>query len=140
VHADIYMDKDGKILLDFPRQDVHKFWAEVCEDEIEAAMKHRRLMANKVAEIHSHNTMAPYPSPQDDKSEVAPGILYAIVGNLNSFMPDITTRYFDEEREEHVRIDPYDVFESPFEYTPVHYNLSVINIVSGHEEDEGDVE
>lgn len=130
VHADIYFDFDSKdFFMMIPEQIVHKYWAERTEDALTTAIKLEDKRYAKVMEIHSHHTMSPFPSSQDDESERSP-ILYAIVGNIDHFFPSITCRTFNKERATHIPIDPWLVFENPFVHVPSQkYDLSVVEVV-----------
>ncbi len=62
-----------------------------------------------VMEIHSHNTMPAFFSSIDNKDEKATR-LYAVVGELDNFFPDIKVRCSVGGK--FVDINPHDVFES----------------------------
>ena len=78
-------------------------------------------------EIHSHHTMQPYPSQQDNESERGP-LLYAIVGNIDKFFPDITVRTFDMTNQKHIELDAWKLFENPFLMDAVAHDLSVVEV------------
>ncbi len=114
VHGDIYYNLNShSYFLDIPKQRVHPYWVEVTETSQELA--ERLLDAVKVLEIHSHHSMPPRPSKQDNRSERVPGMHYAIVGHTERFFPDVTLRQFlsDERGYSKKKIDF--LFDSPFE-------------------------
>lgn len=104
IHGEIYWDGQGYQLV-IPAQIVSKH---MCEP-IEQIFDENHV---KVMEIHSHNTMDAYFSAQDDRSEQAP-ILYAVVGRVLDFFPQILVRTCLDG--EYLMIDPHTVFELPFE-------------------------
>lgn len=129
VHADIFLEKHtNRFVMDIPKQQAHKLWVEVTETLLETAEKSLEGNYIKCMEIHSHHSMPPIPSSQDDKSERAP-ILYAIVGNINNFFPDITVRTFDFKKREHVKLNAWSIFEYPFSNVSSYYDLSVVEVV-----------
>ncbi|NRD81048.1 Mov34/MPN/PAD-1 family protein [Bacillus sp. BRMEA1] len=130
VHGDVYLDFDEEeFFMMIPEQTVHKYWADPTEDSLVTAMKLIDKRFVKVLEIHSHHTMSPFPSSQDDESERSP-ILYAIVGNIDHFFPEITCRTFSKELDKHIEINPWRVFENPFTKVPTQkYDLSVVEVV-----------
>lgn len=126
VHADIYLDCDTKIyFLDFPNQRVNSVIAEVIESSSDIA--HRIGDAIKVLEIHSHHSMAPLPSKQDDSSERIPGKFYAIVGRTQNFLPELTARTFISEEEGFLKVSISQLFEDPFFNLP-EYNENMIEV------------
>ena len=58
--------------------------------------------------------MAPIPTAQDNRSERVPGMLYAIVGRVDKFFPDLFMRQFISENNGYRVINPENVFEYPF--------------------------
>lgn len=117
VHGDIYYcTKQKKYFLDIPQQSVHRYWVEVTEEPY--SIVERIQFAVKVLEIHSHHTMVPVPSAQDNESERVPGMHYAIVGQTNQFYPNVYLRQFVSEEFGHRRVELEDVFESPFNELP----------------------
>ncbi|MEI2356283.1 hypothetical protein [Mesobacillus zeae] len=114
VHADIYFDLDTQIFfMDFPTQTVNTFLCKIDEDIAWInAEKFCDKRYTKVMEIHSHHIMPAIPSSTDDLNERAP-ILYAIVGRLDKFFPDIIVRTFDKEAQKHRHINPLKVFDNP---------------------------
>ncbi|QCJ45481.1 hypothetical protein FAY30_26440 (plasmid) [Bacillus sp. S3] len=114
VHADVYYDLDeNEFFLDFPKQVVTPVLCTVVEN---IAWINAEKFADrhyiKVMEIHSHHVMPAIPSIIDDMNERAP-ILYAIVGRLDKFFPDIIVRTFDKATQKHVFIDPNKIFKKP---------------------------
>jgi hypothetical protein len=129
VHGDIYYDLDKqKFFLDIPEQVAHSLWVERTESPYTTAMKLMDIKFIKVGEIHSHHTMLPIPSSQDDESEVQRGMLYIIVGCVNQFFPQITVRVFDQGLRKHIPLDPFSIFENPFDTIPTKYDLSVVEV------------
>ncbi|USK41618.1 hypothetical protein LIS77_25960 (plasmid) [Cytobacillus firmus] len=114
VHADIYLDRDtGTFILDFPKQVVNPVLCSTDDDNAWLYVEKygdRNLI--KVMEIHSHHVMPAIPSPVDDANERSP-ILYAIVGRLDKFFPDLIVRTFNKETQKHFNINPSNVFENP---------------------------
>ena len=105
VHGEIYWGEDGYLLV-IPPQIVS---SEMCEPTEQVAYVENVV---KVMEIHSHHTMEAYFSSQDDRSEQAP-ILYAVVGRVLDFFPQILVRTCLDG--EYLIINPHIVFESPLE-------------------------
>lgn len=128
IHADVYLDNQGRFFLDIPPQKVHKYWCVVTEEAMDMAM--RIGDATKLLEIHSHHHMKPIPSSQDNLSERIPGMTYAIIGCLgsNSPFPDITIRRFVSEEIGHIPLNYRDVFEDPFMNLPP-FDMSKIEAV-----------
>ncbi len=58
--------------------------------------------------------MSPTPSMQDDISE-RNELLYAIVGRVDKFFPEITVRTFNVAKNIHITLDPCNIFDNPFE-------------------------
>ncbi|PGT82201.1 Mov34/MPN/PAD-1 family protein [Bacillus sp. AFS040349] len=128
VHADIFLDIDtNTFFMDIPEQKVHPYWVEVTEDITVTALKTIDRKCVKCLEIHSHHTMPPFPSTQDDESERAP-IFYAIVGRVDKFFPEITVRTFDMKTQTHIPLSPWKIFENPFDVVSDEYDLSVVEV------------
>lgn len=128
VHADIYYLKEkNAYLLDVPQQRVERYQVEVTEPEWELA--NRLEGAIKLMEIHSHHRLLPIPSELDNRSERFPGMVYAIVGNMYRFFPEITVRRFESEDSGYSRLDPVTVFESPFSGLP-EFDMASIEVIS----------
>lgn len=129
VHADIFYDRDtDSFFMDIPKQQAHPLWVEVTETAIEAAEKALEGSYIKCMEIHSHHTMPPIPSLQDNASERAP-ILYAIVGRIDKFFPELTVRTFDIYSGRHINLDLWSIFEYPFTEVNSNYDLSVVEVI-----------
>jgi len=127
VHADIYYHfKEGKFLLDFPKQTVHSYWAEVIEDSQNIAEKF--VDAAKILEIHSHHLMPSVPSEQDNQSERIPGMYYAIVGRINEFFPQLYLRKFISEEKGHLKMPFEHLFEYPFLKLPKDFDTNAIEV------------
>ncbi|WP_240468628.1 Mov34/MPN/PAD-1 family protein [Gracilibacillus sp. YIM 98692] len=131
VHGDIYFDTHEETFsLHIPTQHAHTFWVEPRESDEEILT---RMMENrdemKVMEIHSHHVMPAVPSDQDDESEVFP-ILYTIVGRINQFFPDISVRTYDMKNQQHIKINPFSVFENPLYTYPTNDSLDAVEVIS----------
>lgn len=125
IHGDIYFDVSSQsYFLDIPKQIVHPVWTEVSEDA--ASIVERVGDSLKVMEIHSHHKMRAFPSAQDNASERVPGMLYAIVGSIHNYFPEIYVRTFHTEKG-HIQIDPFQVFENPFQSLP-QFNMDDIEV------------
>lgn len=105
VHGEVYWDGQCYQLV-IPEQIVSKH---MCEPIGQMTYDENSV---KIMEIHSHNTMDAYFSAQDDYSEQAP-ILYAVVGRVLDFFPQIQVRTCLDG--EYLMIDPHSVFDSPME-------------------------
>lgn len=126
VHADIYFQpQNGTFFMDIPKQVVHRLWTEVTEDSADIVA--RVEDAVKVLEIHSHHTMAPIPSMQDNRSERVPGRTYAIVGHIERLFPAIYVRQFLSEEEGHATVLAETVFAYPFEELPS-FDINAIEV------------
>lgn len=128
IHADIYYDYDrDSFFMDFPKQLVHKYWVKQKESSIETAEKFIDLRYRKVMEIHSHNTMAAIPSMQDNQSERSP-ILYAIVGRIDRFFPEIFLRTYNPGTQSHETLELDKFIEYPFRNISSSYNLDGVEV------------
>ncbi|WP_368502721.1 Mov34/MPN/PAD-1 family protein (plasmid) [Alkalihalophilus sp. As8PL] len=106
IAGDLYQNPDtGEYLLRIPPQTVNKYWVER-EHDGELQATHRKL-----CEIHSHHTMAAFPSQTDNEDDVIPGMIYCIVGMVNHELPHITCRYFDHVQQRHIALDAEEVFD-----------------------------
>lgn len=124
VHADIYYCPERLMFfMDVPKQRVHKYWVEV--NETSQVIAERVGGATKVLEIHSHHTLEPFPSQQDNESERFPGMVYVIVGNMQNFFPDITIRQFISEEAGHMKMDIDEVFIRPFTELPLFEYMNI---------------
>ncbi|MBU8908079.1 Mov34/MPN/PAD-1 family protein [Desertibacillus haloalkaliphilus] len=122
VHGDVYWNPVLKNYeIHFPEQRVHKVWAEVKENDPLYVADRRLIM-----QVHSHHFMAPLPSSTDDRSEVAPNVLYAIVGDmknermnqngvveLGSLFPSLYLRMYHNGQ--HITLNPWQFIEHPFD-------------------------
>ncbi|WP_282155783.1 Mov34/MPN/PAD-1 family protein [Cytobacillus gottheilii] len=132
VHGDIYyIPTTDSFILDFPEQIVHKYWAEVSESLVSIA--ERMEDAIKVVEIHSHHKMGAFPSNQDNRSEREPGMVYAIVGKVQEFFPQLFTRIFISENLGHQQINAEQIFEWPFFNLPKEFEPNNIKAGGEHE-------
>lgn len=128
IHADIYYDTDQKkFFMDFPKQVVHEVWAKRIEEPMETALKFIERNYRKVMEIHSHHQLAPIPSSTDNKAERSP-ILYAIVGRIDNYFPEITVRTFNPNTQKHIPLEVEQVFEYPFNQSSTQYNLNGVEV------------
>lgn len=125
VHADIYRDSKGQYFLDIPGQQVHQFWCEVTEDAHNIAERVGDSM--KIVEIHSHHSMPARPSEQDNRSERVPGMIYAIVGRIQNYFPDVFIRTFSNEYG-HVSLPFNLVFQEPFMKIP-EFDMTEIEVM-----------
>lgn len=126
VHGDIYLNPATQTyFLDIPQQKVHKFWVEVTESA--GSIVSRIEDAIKVCEIHSHHSMLPNPSSQDNESERVPGMHYVIVGNTNMFFPSITARTFISGIQGHRKVAVSNIFDSPFKLSPSSFDIANID-------------
>lgn len=129
IHGDVYFDKTRGYFIDIPKQRVHRLWTEVNENSIDIL---NRIGEDsiKVMEIHSHHKMEPIPSLQDNESERVPGMLYCIIGNTQKMFPDIYVRMFISEQIEHIKIEPFAIFQNPFTDLP-EFDIEGIEVISG---------
>jgi len=128
VHGDVYYSSDkNEYFLDIPKQTVHQYWVEVIEDSL--SIVERVQDAIKVLEIHSHHSMRPLPSRQDDESERIPGMHYAIVGYTHLYFPEVFLRQFVAEDVGHIRKDVSSMFECPFQQLPS-FDINTIEVSS----------
>ncbi|WP_066412908.1 hypothetical protein [Sutcliffiella cohnii] len=129
LHGDIYIDLDKELFfLDIPQQIALRETVERIEEPHITALKLMDIRFIKVMEIHSHHEWAPIPSMTDNESERQGNMLYAIVGCLNQFFPQVTARYFDTKDQRHININPSMIFENPFDSTPNEYDMSVVEV------------
>lgn len=130
VHGDIYYDYDfNEFFMDFPEQIVNAVSVIRTESAATTVMKFIERKYIKVMEIHSHHTMSPLPSSIDNANERSP-ILYAIVGRINNFFPEITVRTFAKETGTHISLDPSTIFEHPFQAAKIpSYDTSVVEVM-----------
>lgn len=127
-HGDIYFNLENKMyFLDIPQQIAYRETVERTEDSMVTALKLIGIPFVKVMEIHSHHEWAPFPSSLDDQSERQGNMLYSIVGRVDQFFPQITTRYFNTDKQEHVSVDPSIIFDNPFD-TVIGYDTSVVEV------------
>ncbi|PMC36242.1 hypothetical protein CJ195_15625 [Bacillus sp. UMB0899] len=128
LHGDIYLDLDSNsFFLDIPHQIAKRATVERIEDPVVTAHKLMDIRFLKVMEIHSHHEWAPTPSATDNANERQENMLYAIVGYVNRFFPEVTVRYFRNDLNKHVAIDISLLFESPFHPTGG-YDTSVVEV------------
>lgn len=127
-HADVYYDYDkNDYFIDFPEQIANAVNVEVVEDAISMAERLSTRRFRKIMEIHSHHRMSPHPSTTDDMNERGP-YLYAIVGNMLDFFPSITLRYYSQEIQSHINLDPHQIFDNALKSsTP--YSIDVVKEV-----------
>lgn len=129
LHGDIYFDLNrDEFFMDIPHQVASSITVERIQDVELTLQKLNGIRFLKIMEIHSHHVMEPFPSRLDDYNERQGGVLYAIVGNVDKFLPDITLRRFDPHRDRHIDLDPNLVFESPFESLNKKYDTSLVEV------------
>ncbi len=107
--AYIYWSADDKSYYVYiPKQQVSKLSVDSTLPELDESK------FTLVMEIHSHNTMRAEFSPTDNKDERATR-LYAVIGRLDKFFPDIKVRFCVGGK--FVEIDPNEIFEGiDYEY------------------------
>lgn len=120
VHADVYYNFDKKqYFLDIPKQVISTYNVEVVEDSL-VTLERVGFNSAKVLEIHSHHSMRPIPSAQDNASERVTGMYYAIVGGLEFDWPEIFIRTFIGN-DTWLRVHFNEVFETPFTKLPINF-------------------
>lgn len=124
IHGEVHWDGQGYQLV-IPAQIVSKH---MCEPIEQMAYDENKI---KVMEIHSHNTMDAYFSAQDDRSEQAP-ILYAVVGKVLDFFPQIQVRTCLDG--EYLMIDPHTIFDSPYNVS-LHSHFPQVTVKGAGEDD-----
>lgn len=116
VHADIYYDPEKKDFhFHVPPQVATIFAVQplpLPEEDIDRWLYLSNMI--KVLEIHSHHTMRAIPSKTDDANERKP-IYFCIVGRVQDFFPEIYTRTYDVVNQRYVKLEPFQVFETPVE-------------------------
>ncbi|MFC0273757.1 hypothetical protein ACFFIX_20430 [Metabacillus herbersteinensis] len=129
-YADVYFDKEMKeFFMDIPRQTASRYLVSVTEDPMVTALKVMERPCIKVMEIHSHHVMSPSPSSIDDENERdAMPLIYAIIGRINNFFPEITVRTYDMKTHSHVSLSPWSIFENPFITFSDLHDLSVVEV------------
>jgi len=131
LHGDIYLNLETKeFFMDIPHQIALRTTVERNEDPYVTAQKLLDIPFMKVMEIHSHHEWAPIPSMTDDQNERQGSMLYAIVGKVHQFFPEVTVRYFNTVLQEHIPLNPFKVFENPFTSVPSQYDVSVVEVWS----------
>jgi len=100
----IYWDKDNReFIADAPLQAVTKVSV---DSQISREFADERYI--HYMDIHSHNSMRAFFSPEDDRDEKATR-LYTVIGKLNEYVPEIKTRISNGGT--YLEIDPTEVFE-----------------------------
>lgn len=129
LHGDIYVNlATGEFFLDIPKQVTSSILVEPIEEAYSIALRLMDVPFKKVMEIHSHHRMRAIPSSIDDDSERQTGMLYAIVGCIDNFFPEITLRIFEPTIQKHISLNPLTVFESPF-MEPTNYDTSMVEVL-----------
>jgi len=109
-HAEIYWNRENaEYEMFIPKQLASKVNVEPVEELINAE---NALKFCKVLEIHSHHFWDASPSSLDDQNERGP-ILYAIVGKIDQYFPEVTLRTCLDGV--HISVPFQEVFESPFQ-------------------------
>ncbi|PIJ95837.1 Mov34/MPN/PAD-1 family protein [Lysinibacillus sphaericus] len=130
IHGDIYeCTNTGKVFIDIPEQDVHKFYCETTESAI-SIISRIGMDCKKLAEIHSHHTLNPIPSSIDNSAERIPNMLYIIVGNIDHFYPNIFCRMFVDESTGWIPFDTFEIFKRPV-YALPSFDMERIHIRKG---------
>ena len=124
VLVNVYWDTDAhEYVIKLPIQRVGHAYVKTKLGEVGENLVH-------VMDIHSHNTMKAKFSPVDDADEKATRI-YVVIGRLDKFFPDISTRVSVGGK--FVDIRPVEIFEYPFTSYPVEWDGDYIeNIVSDY--------
>lgn len=112
-----------------PEQRVTKYRVDAVIEPIEYYQQQMRYIS--VMDIHSHNSMGAIFSDRDDEHEKQT-MLYAVIGQVNNFLPDITVRFSCGGN--FVEIPANMVFENPFEDYPADWEDKIV--VGRDEEDE----
>ena len=116
----IYWDKQEKKFFAYvPKQEVQK--AHVSADLRDCPYDDDERYI-RYADIHSHNSMEAFFSPEDDRDECAPG-LYMVMGKLDQFYPDLQARIFCGGS--FVEIEPETVVEGLTAEFPVEWSENV---------------
>ena len=77
----------------------------------------------RYADIHSHNSMDPFFSPEDNRDERGTG-LYFVIGHLERFFPELKARISCEGS--FVEIDPAEVIDWPASTFPDEWSKNVV--------------
>ena len=103
--ANIYWDRqEQRFIVEIPRQKVSRVSV---SSRLSGAFDSDRFL--HYMDIHSHNNMNAFFSETDNRDERATRV-YAVVGNVSSFFPEIKVRIANSRS--FVEIDPSVVFES----------------------------
>ncbi|MEB2301615.1 Mov34/MPN/PAD-1 family protein [Lysinibacillus xylanilyticus] len=130
IHADIYKNANsGKVFLDVPEQDVHKYFCETTESAMNI-IDRIGMDSMKIAEIHSHHTLNALPSSTDDIAERVPNMLYIIVGNIDKFYPNVFCRMFVNDSCGWITFDAHEIFNRP-SYALPSFDMKRIHIRKG---------
>lgn len=129
LHGDIYLNLETKeFFMDIPKQIALRTTVERTQDPFVTIQKLDGIPFMKVMEIHSHHEWAPTPSITDDLNERQGNMLYAIVGKVHHFFPELTVRYFNTSLQEHISLNPFMIFDNPFTTVPSQYDTSVVEV------------
>lgn len=117
----IYWDKvERKFFAYVPKQIVRK---EHVEADLRDCPYDDDSRYIRYADIHSHNSMDPFFSPEDNWDERGTG-LYFVLGHLDNFFPSIKARISCEGS--FVEIDPAEVIEWPVSAFPADWAKNVV--------------
>ncbi|QHA38741.1 hypothetical protein D5E69_23200 (plasmid) [Rossellomorea marisflavi] len=129
LHADIYFDLAlNEFFMDIPHQEASRYTVERTEQPYVTANKLMERKFIKVMEIHSHHYFSTTPSSLDNQNERQENMLYAIIGSVDHYFPEITVRVFSRTSNRHYNIDPGKVFETPFSDVSALYDTSVVEV------------
>ena len=117
----IYWDKvEQKFFAHVPKQNVRK---EHIEADLRDCPYDDDSRYIRYADIHSHNSMDPFFSPEDNRDERGTG-LYFVIGHLERFFPELKARISCEGS--FVEIDPAEVIDWPASTFPDEWSKNVV--------------
>lgn len=117
----IYWDKvEQRFFAHVPRQNVRK---EHIEADLRDCPYDDDSRYIRYADIHSHNSMDPFFSPEDNWDERSTG-LYFVMGHLEQFFPELKARISCEGS--FVEIDPAEVIDWPVSNFPADWTKNVV--------------
>ena len=117
----IYWDKvEQKFFAHVPKQSVRR---EHIEADLRDCPYDDDSRYIRYADIHSHNSMDPFFSPEDNRDERGTG-LYFVIGHLERFFPELKARISCEGS--FVEIDPAEVIDWPASTFPDEWSKNVV--------------
>ena len=117
----IYWDKvERRFFAHVPKQNVRK---EHIEADLRDCPYDDDSRYIRYADIHSHNSMDPFFSPEDNRDERGTG-LYFVIGHLERFFPELKARISCEGS--FVEIDPAEVIDWPASTFPDEWSKNVV--------------